>query len=161
PGRRFVPYLAYERDAGAGSGATTFVSSGNEYAVPNRLRDLTNLYRGGVRIELPHVHATIEQGGTTFKDDQKLYENSGVRNPGGANGPVFGQTLSLTNLQAAYGIRGTSVFSKGLLTANPTSWLDLYGQFLYSQPDSTVHYQQSAAGNLFLQSQLLFFSSQQ
>src|SRR5262249_33247069 len=81
--------------------------------------------------------------------------------PGRTTVPVFGQTLSLTNLAAAYGVRGTRVFTKGMLTANPTSWLDLYGQFLYSQPDSTTNYQQTAAGNLFLQSQLLFFTSQQ
>jgi len=32
------------------------------------------------------------------------------------------------------------------LTASATPWLDLYGQFLYSQPDSAVNYQQTAAG---------------
>ena len=128
--------------------------------MPNQLRDLTNLYRAGVHFELRRLHATLEQGGTTFKDDQSLYQNGGV-NLGDVSAPVFGQTLSLTNLLAAYGIRGTSIYSKALLTASATTWLDLYGQFLYSQPDSTVNYQQTAAGNLFQQNQLLFYNSQQ
>jgi hypothetical protein len=160
PGRRFVPYLAYDRDSGSGTGAATFVGGGNEYAVPNRLRDLTSLYRGGVRIELQRLHATLEQGGTTFKDDQSLYQNGG-KNLGGVSTPVLGQTLSLGSLLAAYGVRGASVYSKALLTASATSWLDVYGQFLYSQPDSTVNYQQTAAGNFFVTSQLLFYTSQQ
>ena len=61
---------------------------------------------------------------------------------------------------ANYGVRGSSIYSKALLTASVTRWLDLYGQFLYSQPDDTVNYQQTAAGNLFQQNQLLFYSAQ-
>jgi hypothetical protein len=160
PGHWFTPYVAYDRDTGSGTGATTFVSDGNEYAVRNRIRDLTDHYRGGVRLELSRFHATLEQGGTTFKDDQSLYQSGGV-NPGYAIAPVFGQRLSLNSLIAAYGVRGTSIYSKALLSANATRWLDLYGQFLYSQPDSTVNYQQIAAGNFFQQNQLLFYNSQQ
>ena len=74
---------------------------------------------------------------------------------------MLGQTLSLTSLLADYGIRGASAYSKGLFTANPVSWLDLYGQFLYSQPDANVHYQEAATGSLYLQSQVLFYTSQQ
>jgi hypothetical protein len=161
PGNWFIPYLAYDRDSGSGTGATAFVSDGNEYPVPNRLRDLTSLYRGGARFELRRVHATLEQGGTTFKDDQSVYQNTGSTNYGNVLTPVFGQKLDLTSLLASYGIRGTSIYSKGLFTASAASWLDLYGQFLYSQPDSDVNYQQAATGNLYLQSQLLFYSSQQ
>jgi hypothetical protein len=161
PGTWFIPYLAYDRDSGSGTGATTFVSDRNEYPVPNRLHDLTSLYRGGVRFELRRFHATLEQGGTTFKDDQSVYQNPGSTNYGNVLTPVFGQKLDLTSLLASYGIRGTSIYSKGLFTASAASWLDLYGQFLYSQPDSDVHYQQAATGNLFLQNQILFYSSQQ
>ncbi len=161
PGSRFIPYVAYNRDSGSGTGASAFVSDGNEYPVPNKLHDLTNLYRGGVRLELRHFHATIEQGGTTFKDDQSLYQQPGSTNFGNVLRPVLGQTLDLTSLLASYGIRGTSIYNKALVTANPVSWLDLYGQFLYSQPDSDVHYQQADTGNLYLQNQLLFYSSQQ
>jgi hypothetical protein len=160
PGNWFVPYLAYERDSGAGIGATVFQSDGNEYPVPNTLRDLTNLYRGGVRFELRRFHATLEGGGTTFKNDQSLYQGSGV-NPGNNLTPYLGQTLDLTSLVAAYGIRGHSEYGKALVTANVTSWLDFYGQFLYSQPDTSVNYYQRDTGSLVLQSQLLFYSGQQ
>ena len=160
PGHWLIPYIAYDYDSGSGTGAATFVSDGNEYAVPNRLRDLTNLYRGGVRLELRRLHATLEQGGTTFKDDQTLYQNSGV-NFGGVASPVLGHRLSLGELLSASGIRGTSIYSKALLTASATRWLDVYGQFLYSQPDSTVNYRQTATGNLLQQNQLLFYNNQQ
>jgi len=161
PGNWFIPYLSYDRDSGSGNGATTFVSDGNEYPVPNQLHDQTSLYRGGVRFELRRFHATLEQGGTTFKDDQSVYQRPGSTNFGNVLTPVLGRTLDLTSLLASYGIRGTSVFSKGLFTASAASWLDLYGQFLYSQGDSDVHYQQAATGNLYLQNQILFYSSQQ
>ncbi len=161
PGHWIVPYFGYDRDSGSGTGVSTFVGNTNAYPVPNNLRDLTNLYRGGVRFELRRFHATLEQGGTTFRDDQNLYQNSSAPNAGNAPAPIVGQTLDLATLMAAYGIRGASIYSKGLLTANPVSWLDVYGQFLYSQPDNTIHYQQSDTGNLLLQSQLLFYNSEE
>jgi hypothetical protein len=73
---------------------------------------------------------------------------------------VFGETIDLTTLLASYGIRGTSTFTKALFTSNPLSWLDVYGQFLFSQPQTTVNYQQNDTGNLLLESQLLFYTSQ-
>ena len=161
PGNWFIPYFAYDRDSGSGTGATTFVTDGNEFLVPNTLRDQTNLYRGGVRFELRRFHATLEQGGTTFKDDQSVFQNSGSTNFGNVATTLFGQKTDLTNLLASYGVRGTSVYSKGLFTASATPWLDVYGQFLYSQPDTNVHYQQADTGNLLLQSQVLFYTSQQ
>jgi hypothetical protein len=160
PGNWIIPYLAYERNSGSGTGVATFVSDGNQYPVPTTLRDMTNLYRGGVRIELRRLHVTLEQGGTTFKDDQSLYQNGGT-NLGDVNTPVFGHVLSLNTLLAAYGIRGSSIFSKVLVSARALSWLDLYGQFLYSQPESTVNYQQNATGSLYQQSSFLFYNSQQ
>lgn len=161
PGNWFIPYFAYDRDSGSGAGATTFVTDANEFPAPNTLRDLTNLYRGGVRFELRRFHVTLEQGGTAFKDDQNVFQNPGSTNFGNVATPVFGQKTDLTSLLAAYGVRGTSIYSKVLFTANAAPWLDLYGQFLYSQPDTDVHYRQADTGNLLLQSQLLFFSSQQ
>jgi hypothetical protein len=161
PGNWFVPYLAYDRNSGSGRGATVFVSDDNEYAVPNTLRDRTNLYRGGVRFELKRFHVTLEEGGTTFGDDQSVYTTSSSNNFGNSSTPFFGQKLYLSNLLASYGIHGHSTYSKALFTANATSWLDLYGQFLFSQPDSNVGYRQSDTGNFVLQSQLLFYTSQQ
>jgi hypothetical protein len=159
PGNWFIPYLAFERDSGAGTGVTVFVGNGNEYPVPSTMYDATSLYRGGIRFELRRFHVTLEEGGTSYKNDQTLYDTQ--KNAGNVLTPVLGQTLSLSNLLASYGIRGASAYSKALFTANPVSWLDLYGQFLFSQPDATVHYQDAANGSLYLQSQVLFYSSQQ
>jgi hypothetical protein len=161
PGHWWTPYFGWDHDSSGGTGASVFVTDGNQYPVPNTLRDSTDLYRGGVRFEKPHFHVTLEEGGTAFKSDQSLYQNPGSANYGNFTSPIFGQTLDLTSLLAAYGIGGTSAYSKALLTANPTSWLDIYGQFLYSQPNSNVHYQQTDAGSLYLQSQILFYSSEQ
>jgi hypothetical protein len=165
PGSWLIPYLAFDRDSGSGSGVTTFVTDANEFPVPNTLRDETNLYRAGVRIELKRFHVTLEEGGTTFKDDQSVFQGSLAQNQGPTNfgnllTPVFGETINLTTLLASYGIRGSSTFSKALFTANPLSWLDVYGQFLFSQPQTTVNYQQNDTGNLLLESQLLFYTSQ-
>jgi hypothetical protein len=161
PGHWWTPYFGWDHDSSSGTGETVFVTDGNNYPVPNTLSDSTNLYRGGVRFEKPHFHVTLEEGGTAFKSDQSLYQNPGSTNYGNFSNAIFGQTLDLTSLLAAYGIGGSSAYSKALLTATPTSWLDIYGQFLYSQPNSNVHYQQTDAGNLYLQSQILFYSSEQ
>jgi hypothetical protein len=161
PGNWFIPYLAYDRDSGTGHGATAFVSDGNEYAVPNTLGDRTSLYRVGVRFELKRFHVTLEAGGTTYEDDQSVYMAGSSKNFGNRSDPLVGQTLYLSNLLASYGISGNSKYTKGLFTASATSWLDLYGQFLFSQPDNNVNYQQSDTGNFVVQSQLLFYNSQQ
>ena len=160
PGGRFVPYFAYDRDVNSGSGIATFVTSANPFPVPENDDNLTNLYRGGLRMEFRRFHATLEEGGTTFRDDESLFQNPGAPNYGDAPGPVLGQTTALASLLAAYGIRGTSTYTKALFTANALSWLDLYGQFLYSQPSTAVHYQQTDTGNLVLQNPLLFYSSE-
>ncbi len=75
--------------------------------------------------------------------------------------PLLGQTLVLNSLQQAYGIRGSSIYSKALATASPFSWLNFYGQFLYSEPKTTVNYTDSATGNFALIGSLLFYSGQQ
>jgi hypothetical protein len=161
PGHWWSPYFGWDHDSSAGTGASVFVSDSNEYPVPNTLRDSTDLYRAGIRVEKPHFHLTLEEGGTAFKSDQSLYQNPGSTNFGNfPSSPIFGQTLDLTSLLAAYGIGGSSAYSKALITASPTSWLDIYGQFLFSEPNTKVNYQQYDVGNLYLQSQILFYSSE-
>jgi hypothetical protein len=160
PTNWIIPYLAHDFNLGSGTGATAFVTDANQFPAPNRLYDLTNLYRGGVRIELRRFQATLEEGGTTFKNDQSLFQNPGSTNYGNVSTPVLGQTTSLTSLLASYGIRGTSYYTKALFTGHAASWLDLYGQFLYAQPQTDVHYQQNSTGNLLLLNPLLFYTSQ-
>jgi hypothetical protein len=159
PANWIVPYVAYEHNSGSGTGVATFVSDANQFPVPNILSDATNLYRGGVRFELRKFHATLEQGGTTFKDNQALYQNPGI-NYGDISAPVLGQTIILNNLLAAYGIRGSGIYTKVLVSATPSRRLDLYGQFLFSQPESDASYQQAAVGNLLQFNPLLFYTGQ-
>jgi hypothetical protein len=160
PGNWISPYVAYDHNGSSGTGVSTFVASGNEYPVPALYRDWTSNFRGGLRFQLRRFHATIEQGGTWFEENQTLYQSGGV-NPGNVSTPVFGQKLALTSLLSGLAARGTGIYTKGLLTANPVSWLDFYGQFLYSQPNTTVNYQQYDGGNLYLPSQLAFFANEQ
>jgi len=127
PTRRIIPYFAYERDSGSGTGATAFETDANQFPLPDTMYDLTNLYRAGVRIELRRFHATLEEGGTTFKDDQSIYQNPGSTNYGNVLTPTLGQITSLSTFLAAYGIGGNSVYSKALFTASAASWMDLYG----------------------------------
>jgi hypothetical protein len=107
PGKLIVPYLAFDRNSGYGHGIDTWVQDSNdEFAVPTLLRDSTNNYRGGLRIECECLHVTLEVGGTTFKDDDQSTYNG--TNSGDRTTPVLGQTLVLKSLQQAYGIRGTA-----------------------------------------------------
>ncbi len=159
PGRRVVPFLGYSRDWGGGSGVTDFVSDGNEWAVPNILQDKTDNYRGGVRILFDRFHVTLEQGGTSFKDDQRAYLPGGI-DYGNRTSSYLGQWLTLTGLNQAYRVRGTSQYSKGLVTASPFSWLNLSGQFLYSLPSSNVKLDESSTGNMFSTSSYTFFTGE-
>ena len=156
PGRRIIPYLAYERAAMSGLGTTPFYSEANEFAVANSLRNETNLYRGGVRFEYGRWHVTLEQGGLTFKDDQNVFTSD--RNLGNRLTPVLGRQLFLAGLDQAYGVRGNSLNSKGLLTASPFPWLNLFGSFLYSRAKSETHYTHDADG-LFLLAVTRFYTT--
>jgi hypothetical protein len=160
PGHWFVPYFAYDRDANAGTGVLGFVANSNEYAVPTTLSDTTDLYRGGVRFEFHKFHATLEEGGTTFDSAQSLYQAAGP-NPGTFTAPIFGQTLNLNTLAANYGITGSSIYTKALFSSNVFSWMDVYGQFLFSQPSSDVNYHETATGNFYLPSEIVFYQSEQ
>ena len=158
PGGHFIPYLAFDHNSGSGRGVETWVQdSNNEYAVPTLLSDSTDSYRGGVRIEYSRFHLTLEQGGTTYRDNDQASDATLL---GGDNTtPILGQTLSLSSLQQAYGIRGHSIYSKVLFTSHLASWFDVYGQFLYSEPKTDIHFSEVANGNFLNISELLFSSS--
>jgi hypothetical protein len=159
PGHRIIPYLAYGRDSGSGTGITGFETDANSYPVNNNMFDKTDNFRGGVRLEFNRFHATLEQGGTTLRDDQNAYiSTTGV---GNRSSLFLGQQLELSSLQQAYGITGDSIYTRALFTANPFTWVDLYGQFLYSQPQTNVNYTQLNTGNFVLLSSLLFYTGEQ
>lgn len=160
PAAWVTPYVEFNRDSNYGGGTSVFVTDADSFPVPQTQADFTDLFRGGLRFQFKKIHATLEQGATSFHSSQNLYQSSGT-NYGNVLTPVFGETVDLTNLLATYGISGSSKFTRGLFTANVTNWLDVYGQFLYSEPQTTVNYTQSDAGNLYLQSQILFYTSQE
>jgi hypothetical protein len=161
PGTWLVPYLAWDHDSSLGSGVTTFVSGINEFPFVSQMTDSTESFRGGIRLELPRFHVTLEQGGTTFKNDQNTYVPPGGVYLGSQTSPVNGHILDLTSLAQVYGIRGSSVYSKGLASAHVTNWMDVTGQFLYSQPSTSVNYQQYNYGSFTSVTQLLYYTSEQ
>ena len=157
PGKRVIPYFNFNRSWDTGHGITTFQTDANEYPVATQYDNLTNLYRGGVRIEMNRYHVTLEQGGLDFSDNQLV--TNAQRNPGNLSAPFLGQTLFLGSLLQRYDISGSSIFSKVLATAGPASWLDLYGQFLFSQPKNDVRYNSAATGQFVNLSSLTFVNS--
>ena len=158
-GKRIIPYLAFDRNSQYGNGVVTWANgASNQYPVPALFRDAIYNYRGGVRFEYNRFHVTLEQGGTTFKNDDEAANNA--LNFGDNTNKVLGQQLFLNSFNQGYTIRGDALYSRGLLTATPLPWLTLTGRVLYSQPHVDVAYNNSATGNLILISPLLFFTGQ-
>ena len=157
PGKRVIPYFNFNRNWNQGHGITVFQANANEYPVATTYDNMTNLYRGGVHIEMNKYHVTLEQGGVDFSDDQNVTNSQ--RNPGNLTAPFLGQTLFLGNLSQSYAIHGSSIYTKALATAHPASWADLYGQFLFSQPKNDVNYNLSATGQFVNIGNLTFFNS--
>lgn len=159
PGSRLVPYLEYTRSSEHGAGVTDFVSDANEYPVANLIRSHTDHYRGGLRIEQKRFHVTLEEGAAIFKDDQQVTNASRIS--GNLSTLLLGHSLYLENLLQAYGIRGTTPYTRGLFTATPFAWLDFYGQFQYSQGTTDVNYTQFNTGSFVELSSLLFYTGEQ
>jgi len=161
PNKWISPYLGFSRNTQFGSGITDFNAGDpyNSYPVASEYSDQTNNYRAGVRIEAKGYHFTLEQGGTTFKDDQGA--SNSLPNPGNFTGSVFGQTLPLDSLDELYHVRGDSVYSKALLAANPWSWMSITGQFVYAQQHTDVNYTALSTGNFFLQRLIQFYGTSQ
>lgn len=159
PRARFSPFLAFYHSSGLGRGVTTFVADGNEFAVSTRLRDATDSYRGGLRVNFTKLNLTLEQGGTTFKDDQQVSFADGV-NPGNRSVPLLGQDILLRDLRQAYGARGSGIFNRAVLEGRPWSRVHFTGQFLYSKPSLDVDYFQQNNGNFLLLETFQVFTGQ-
>ncbi len=160
PGRRIVPYVAYSRNGGRGRGTENFVLQANEYTVPTEYNDHTNEYRGGVRLEFKRWHVTLEGGGFNFRDDQQVFGGSQLPNPGNLRTPFLGRQLLFAGGYEAYGIRGDATFTRAMFTANPFDWIDLSGQFLYSQPKNDIHYSQVNTGQFINLSIPMFYNGE-
>ena len=151
-----TPYLGFSQNSQDGRGITDFQSFITSYPVASLYSDRTQTYRAGVRMEMGKYHLTLEQGGTTFKDDQGA--SDAQRNPGGT---FLGRTLSLNSLSELYRVRGDSIYSKGLLAANPFSWMSVTGEFVYSKPRTDIDYTEASTGTFYLQRILQFYNSGQ
>jgi hypothetical protein len=156
PKKWITPYLGFSRNTEFGSGITVFQTDRNDYPVASLNSDQTNTYRGGVRMELGRYHVTVEQGGTTFKEDQGASDNS--PNSGNVAGIFNGQQLPLNSLNELYRVRGDSVYTRALGAANPYSWLTVTGDFIYSKPNTDVRYTEASAGTFFLNRIFQFYS---
>jgi len=159
PGRRIVPFAAYSRNSSRGAGITNLVLQANEYTMPNMFRDHSDDIRGGIRFELNRFHLTLEQGGIRFHDDQHVF-SAADRNFGNLAIPFLGQRLFLASGNQALDVRGSTIYTRGLFSANPFSWIDLGGQFLFSQPDTDTKFSQNNAGNFFDFATLQFYNAQ-
>jgi hypothetical protein len=159
PNKWITPYLAFGRNTQFGRGITAFVTDINEYPVASLFSDQTDNFRGGVRMELGHYHITLEQGGTTFKDDQGASDVTPTA--GSFIGPFLGQNLSLNSLSELYRVRGDSIYTRALLAANPYSWMSVTGQFVYSKPHTDINYTEASTGTFYLQRILQFYSAGQ
>ncbi len=155
----FTPYLGFEQNSQYGRGITDFQSFITSYPVASSYSDRTQTYRAGVRLEMGAYHLTLEQGGTTFKDDQGASDSQ--KEPGNFLGTFLGSTLPLTSLSELYRVRGDSIYTKGLLAANPFSWMSVTGQFIYAKPRTDINYTEAATGTFYLQRILQFYNSGQ
>lgn len=158
PNSRFSPYVAYERNTSYGNGITTLVATGNEYPLHNLVHWGQDTYRGGVKMDFTHAHVTVEHGGIVFKDDQQVYSTEG--NYGNRPTLYLGRQLFLSTGAEAYAVRGDGRFTKVLFSSNPYSWVDLYGQVLYSNPQTNANYLNTLTGNNYvIQDSILFYST--
>lgn len=151
-----TPYFGFSYNEQDGRGITDFHTDENEYPVASISSDQTNTFRAGVRMDLGGFHVTLEEGGTTFREDQGA-SNSQV-NPGNFVGTFLGSALPLKSLSELYQVRGDSLYTKGLLAANPTKWMSVTGQFIYAKPRTNINYTQASSGTFFLQDIFQFYS---
>jgi hypothetical protein len=157
PGSRFVPYLAFGHNSQDGRGITSFVVSQNNYPVATLYSDSTNNYRAGVDYNGARFHANLEQGGTTFKDDQGASDS--IRNNGDLLNTFIGQRLFLGGLNEFYRVRGDSVYTRASFGANPVTWANISGQFVYAQPRVDVNYTENSSGNFYYPALIAFYTT--
>lgn len=145
PGHALMPYFAFSRDTGRGTGITNFYSNGNEYPVFNQMSDTTTRFRGGLRLEKQRYHLAVEQGGTNYDEDQNASTRD--RNAGNRTTPLLGQNLFLSSLDQVYRVTGDSLFTNVSGSATVASWMDVTGQFLYVKPKLDTTLSQTSSGN--------------
>ncbi len=148
PNARISPFVSFSSASGFGRGVTTFIDSANEFAVGTDLDDRTNTFRGGVRMRTSRFNLTLEQGRTSFEDDQRIF-NAEADNPGNRRSRFLGREILLDELSQRYRVRGDGLFNRAVIEGRPWSRLSFTGQFLYSQPETEVEFDSEALGDFF------------
>lgn len=151
-----TPYIGFSQNEQDGRGITDFQVDTTSYPVASISSDQTNTYRAGVRMDLGGWHLTLEEGGTTYREDQGASDSQ--VNPGNFVGTFLGTTLALNSLSELYQVRGDSLYTKGLLAATPYKWMSVTGQFVYAKPHTDINYTQASTGTFYLQDILQFYS---
>lgn len=157
PGKTLVPYFGWSRGENGGRGITNFVAEGNEYPVSTGLDYATDDYRGGVRFERRWLQGFLEQGGLRLNERQSL--STADRNTGNRTTPFVDRTLVLDNLLQSYRTDGSSIYTRAALNAAPASWINLNGQFLFSQPHLNTEFTGTENGTFVSTDPFFFFDS--
>ena len=136
-----------------------FVQNLNEYPVGTQYDSSTDLYRGGVRFNLSRMHLTLEGGGTSSGRSGSVHQR---HEPGQPDDDIpRGRRCSSSSAQQSYGVTGDSRFVRGLFTARPADWVDVYANFLFAQPETNSAFKYTAAGNFANTNPILFYTQQQ
>jgi hypothetical protein len=158
PGRAIIPYFAYTRDRGNGTGIVNWVANGNEYPLFNVMADHTNRYRGGVRVEKQRYHLSFEQGGTQYNENQ--LSSTRQRTFGTRLTPALGQALVLNEGEQLYSVNGNSLFTSAAASGSIGEWAQLTGQFLYVRPKLDTNLMQRGTGNFLVPGTATFLTTQ-
>lgn len=159
PGKRLQPFFSVGRQSGNGFGVSPIVVDENSYPAASVIDYGYLQFRGGVHFDSERWRFTLEQGGGRFHDDTALSLDG--RDPGNRFVPYLGRRLTLDRATQAYAVTGENVYSSGEVTVSPWKWVDLTGQFFYSQPKSDVRFTENAQGTLIWLETLRFVNGQQ
>ena len=159
PNATVSPFFSFYNAHGFGRGTTIYRADGDEFPVDTDLDDDLTSFRGGVKLNFSKYNFTLEQGGTTFSDDQEVFFRDGT-NPGNITRPFLGRDIVLNELLQHYRADGDGFFNRGVVQGRPASWLNFTGQFLYSRPTINVTHDLTAAGSFVSQALIAPFTGQ-
>ncbi len=151
PRARVTPFIGWTRGTDDGEGVRNLVLPRNEYTLPFLVNARADNYRGGVRFRLNDRAAfTIEGGFVNYREDEQVFFPPSTPRPffGNITTPVFGGRVFLTDAFEAMSVRGDAPFARGVLTANPVSWMTITGGFLFSQPESDIKFVRAITGSV-------------
>jgi hypothetical protein len=158
PRARVVPFFSVSRDSAKGPGKTTYVVDANEFSVLSATDTYANTFSGGFRLRFDRWTGSVD-GGTTAFDDSQATQFSGD-STGNRTALFLGRRLRLTDLEQTYRIRGSDRFVRIRLEARPWQSFTFFGQFAFSQPQTTVNYSESSQGDFVLIQTLAAFTGQ-